>query len=44
MDFLAVAETDNVELQVKDEESAGELQLSGQDGYSYRYVVMPMRI
>ena len=44
LDFLAVAETDNVELQVKDEESAGELQLSGQDGYSYRYVVMPMRI
>jgi len=34
----------NVELQLKDEESAGQLQLVGQDGYDYRYVVMPMRI
>lgn len=44
LDFLAVAETETVELQLKDEESAGELGLSGQDGYQYRYVVMPMRI
>lgn len=44
LDFMAVAETDQVALQLKDEESAGELQLVGQDGYEYRYVVMPMRI
>jgi DNA polymerase III subunit beta len=44
LDFLGVAETDSVELQFKDEESAGQMQLSGQEGYDYRYVVMPMRI
>ena len=44
IEFLGVAETEQVALQLKDEESAGELQPLGQDGYQYRYVVMPMRI
>ncbi|MEZ5367194.1 MAG: DNA polymerase III subunit beta [Bryobacterales bacterium] len=44
LDFLSVAETDSVELQFKDEESAGQMELSGEQGYDYRYVVMPMRI
>ncbi len=44
LDFLGVAETDTVELQFKDEESAGQMQLAGRDDYEYRYVVMPMRI
>ncbi len=44
LDFLSAAETDAVELQFKDEESAGQLELAGQEGYDYRYVVMPMRI
>ena len=44
LDFLGVAETDAIELQFKDEESAGQMELSGQEGYDYRYVVMPMRI
>ena len=44
LDFLGVAETGSVELQFKDEESAGQMQLIGQDDYEYRYVVMPMRI
>ncbi|MBI1357089.1 MAG: DNA polymerase III subunit beta [Acidobacteria bacterium] len=44
LDFLGVAETDSVELQFKDEESAGQMQLIGQGDYEYRYVVMPMRI
>ena len=44
LDFLGVAETDSVELQVKDEESAGQMELVGNEGYEYRYVVMPMRI
>jgi DNA polymerase-3 subunit beta len=44
LDFLNVAETDAVELQFKDEESAGQMELSGEQGYDYRYVVMPMRI
>jgi DNA polymerase-3 subunit beta len=43
-DFLNVAETEMVELQLKDAESAGQLQLVGAEGYDYRYVVMPMRI
>ncbi len=44
LDFLNVAETDSIELQFKDEESAGQMELSGEQGYDYRYVVMPMRI
>ncbi len=44
LDFLGVAETDSVELQIKDEESAGQMELVGNEGYEYRYVVMPMRI
>ena len=44
LDFLGVAETDSVELQIKDEESAGQMELVGAEGYEYRYVVMPMRI
>ena len=44
LDFLGVAETESFELQFQDEESAGQLQLIGQQGYDYRYVVMPMRI
>jgi len=44
LDFMAVSETDRVQLLLKDEESAGQLQLDDVEGYDYRYVVMPMRI
>ena len=44
LDFMAVSETDSVQLLLKDEESAGQLQLDDVEGYDYRYVVMPMRI
>lgn len=44
LDFLAVADTETVELAFKNEESAGQLLLPGVEGYDYRYVVMPMRI
>ena len=45
LDFLGVAHTDMVELQLNDDESAGQLQLSPRpDGYDYRYVIMPMRV
>lgn len=44
LDFLAVAESDDVLLQLKDEESAGQMQLPDPKGYEYRYVVMPMRV
>jgi DNA polymerase-3 subunit beta len=44
LDFLGVSDKDTVELAFKDEESAGQMQIPGLDGYDYRYVVMPMRI
>lgn len=44
LDFLGVAATDTIEMQFQDDESAGQLQLPGQEGLDYRYVVMPMRI
>ena len=44
LDFLAVAESETVELGMQGEDSAGEFQLPGLEGYNYRYVVMPMRI
>lgn len=44
LDFLSVAESDEVLLQLKDEESAGQMQLPEPKGYEYRYVVMPMRV
>jgi DNA polymerase-3 subunit beta len=44
LDFLGVAESETVELGIQGEDSAGEFQLPGLDGYDYRYVVMPMRI
>ena len=44
LDFLGVAELETVELGMQGEDSAGEFQLPGLEGYHYRYVVMPMRI
>ncbi len=45
LDFMSVAETEVVELRVTNNESAGQLQLNPEsEGYSYRYVVMPMRV
>ena len=44
LDFLAVAETDLVVLQFKDEMSQAVMKPVGADGYDYTYVIMPMRI
>lgn len=45
IDFLgAVEDAQNIEIQFKDEESAGLFRVPGQDSYDYRYVVMPMRV
>ncbi|HYE26230.1 MAG TPA: DNA polymerase III subunit beta [Clostridia bacterium] len=44
IDFLKAAETDDVRLEFKDAQSAGQLRPEGGDEYKYRYVVMPMRI
>ncbi len=42
--FLEVVAEDEVLLEVKDENSAGQLRPQSADGLQYRYVVMPMRI
>jgi DNA polymerase-3 subunit beta len=45
LDFLSVlSEGGKVRLELKDEQSAGQLRPSEQEAYQYRYVVMPMRI
>jgi DNA polymerase-3 subunit beta len=43
LEFLGVAGTDEVALEVKDAESQGLFRPVGDDGGDYRYVVMPMR-
>jgi DNA polymerase III subunit beta len=42
--FLAVVETESVELEFKDEMSQAVMKPIGAEGYSYTYVIMPMRI
>jgi DNA polymerase-3 subunit beta len=42
--FLEAVSEDEVLLEVKDENSAGQLRPNAADGPQYRYVVMPMRI
>jgi DNA polymerase-3 subunit beta len=44
LDFLAVAETELVVLQFKDEMSQAVMKPVGAIGYDYTYVIMPMRI
>jgi DNA polymerase-3 subunit beta len=44
LDFLGVVETDSVQLSLKDEVSQAVMRPVGADGYSYTYVIMPMRI
>ena len=44
LDFLAVAESESVELQFKDEMSQAVLSPVSSEGCDYTYVIMPMRI
>lgn len=44
LDFLGVAGTQEVTLELKDHESQGMLRPRGESGTDYRYVVMPMRL
>ncbi len=44
LEFLQAAQSEEVVLRLKDEQSAGELQPKDGEEYRYRYVVMPMRI
>ena len=42
--FLGVVETENVQLEFKDEMSQAVIKPIGAEGYDYTYVIMPMRI
>ena len=44
LDFVRAISTDHVQLELKDEQSAGQLRPGGDVDFQYRYVVMPMRI
>jgi DNA polymerase III subunit beta len=44
IDFLKAAGTDDVRLEFKNAQSAGQLRPDGTEEFRYRYVVMPMRI
>ena len=44
LDFMAVAETESVALEFKDELSQAVLSPNGSNGCYYTYVIMPMRI
>jgi DNA polymerase-3 subunit beta len=44
LDFLSAVETDNVNLEFKDEMSQAVMKPVGANGYDYTYVIMPMRI
>ena len=44
LDFLGAAAAGPVSFEFKDEQSAGQLRPLGEEGYDYRYIVMPMRL
>jgi DNA polymerase-3 subunit beta len=44
IDFLGAVETDSVALEFKDEMSQAVMSPIGAEGYSYTYVIMPMRV
>ena len=44
LEFLGAITAESVYLELKDEQSAGQLRPAGDSDYNYRYVVMPMRI
>jgi DNA polymerase-3 subunit beta len=44
LDFLAAAADGPVSLELKDEQSAGQMRPLADESYRYRYIIMPMRI
>jgi DNA polymerase III subunit beta len=44
LDFLKAADSDEIRLEFKDAQSAGQMRPEDSDQYKYRYIVMPMRI
>jgi DNA polymerase III sliding clamp (beta) subunit (PCNA family) len=44
LDFLNVAKSGQVEIALKDSQSAADLRPADLDGYRWRYLAMPMRL
>jgi DNA polymerase-3 subunit beta len=44
LEFLKASDADEVLLELKDGQSAGQMRPASNGDYKYRYVVMPMRI
>jgi DNA polymerase-3 subunit beta len=44
LDFLGAAAEGPISLELKDEQSAGQMRPLAEEAYRYRYVIMPMRI
>jgi len=44
LDFLSAAAEGPISIELKDEQSAGQMRPLADDQYRYRYVIMPMRI
>ncbi len=44
LDFLGAAAEGPVSIELKDEQSAGQLRPLADESYRYRYIIMPMRI
>jgi DNA polymerase III sliding clamp (beta) subunit (PCNA family) len=44
LDFLGAAADGPISIELKDEQSAGQMRPLADDKYRYRYVIMPMRI
>lgn len=44
LDFMKAVGSGDVNLELKDSQSAGQLRPGGSEDYKYRYIVMPMRI
>ena len=44
LDFLAAAADGPISIELKDEQSAGQMRPLADESYRYRYIIMPMRI
>src|SRR6201987_6000776 len=44
LDFLAAAAEGRISIELKDEQSAGQMRPLADESYRYRYIIMPMRI
>ena len=44
LDFLSAAADGPVSIELKDEQSAGQMRPLADESYRYRYIIMPMRI